>query len=120
MTPDESNTQNSEDAIVLSMDEFFMAFELLPSRVRRAMIDANLNWNPIEALERLDDLYQDMPRPDAVAAYVYELRCCDVGELHNFAEKWRRRMGTIYPHLAAEATFIRYHSAKRRRRRVFR
>jgi len=90
------------------------AFDALPARVRRALMEANLAWCPLEiaqALKRRENLTKD--KNSLEIFMVNFIRFLDENEIEMFAAKWPERFGE-YPHVAAKATIMRYDERRKR------
>lgn len=118
MNRDRGNTNSSATEITWpDIDLFFACYDALPRDLRRVLMDANLNWNAVEANDLFRKLTASRPFGAALNKLVTDYRHFDFLELRDYGKNWLRETGAEYPHLAAGATFMRYNSAGARARR---
>jgi hypothetical protein len=98
----------------------FERFDVLPPSLRRALYESTVTFEPEPVLEWwLCHGYRQNRRPvDAAKLGVRMIRDAERADLLDFASIYRRRYRTVLPHLAAQATILRYDKPRRRRKRI--
>jgi hypothetical protein len=91
------------------------AFDRLPARLRQALHEAVIQWDPREVRWTLNQrLRAGVSEHDAIAAEIWDIRLHEENEVRAFSYHWPSRFGR-YPHTAAGATILRYDERDRRR-----
>lgn len=84
------------------------AMDRLPAPIRRALHEAVNDWDPREIRWFFNKrIKAGWPEAIAVAAEIASIAHADATEIARFAHRWPARFGE-YPHLAADATILRY------------
>ena len=105
-----ARTRNNVGAAPISKfrGDRLACFDALPAPIRRALHEAIGTWDPREIRWTLNKrLKAGQLEAEAIAAEVASIRDEDEAEVLAFQYYWPSRFGR-YPHLAAEATIIRY------------
>jgi len=84
------------------------AFDTLPTPVRRALHEANVDWCALESKAAISRFMKSGLHPETAAlSEVDDIMDADVHEAQRFARTWPKRYGA-YPALAARSTMMRY------------
>lgn len=95
----------------------FAAFDALPLTVRRALAEGVNFFCPVTVLEDFEALAASVGSIRATAQVLAKIKRSEGAEMGWFAVAYEKAHGRPYPHLAADATILRYDEAQRVRGR---
>lgn len=111
-------TNSTGDLVFVGAMGAFAVYDAMPPPLRRALQEANCNFNPIKvALYVVKLIDQGSTQHDAIAGGINFVRQADHDESRQFSYRHQFKYGHRTPHDEAGATFLRYDEATKHKRR---
>lgn len=92
----------------LVMQAGFHRFDRLPKPVRRRLHELAVTFDPVPIGKWWDESIGQAPYKQRLAYLLKSLRDAEKRDLIAFAHQYRARYGFVLPHVAAQATILRY------------